>query len=270
MNIGLIGAQSFHSKAFSQIFNRDNLFPGCKITAICGSDDIEKRDELVSEYGIINCLETEAEVIDTCDAVLITYRLGEMHAAPAITALKAGKPCFIDKPLVRDSAEMAKIIAASKEGGVPFCGGTTLKELPAVKAIKNEITPGATVIIDYNADPESPFGGYAFYGAHSAELLLFLCGIDYENIAVSRSGRQSMVLAKYADRQGVLVASEIKEELDIAVSGAFTKNYNIKIGDAYIYMAKKFINMIKTRELPDSYEFHSKTVELINEIERGL
>ena len=98
MKVGLIGAENFHSRAFSDIFNKRKLFAGFQITAIYGGDDPEKCKVLCEEFGIPKSCSSEKEVIDCCDAVMITYRRGSMHAAPALEALKAGKPVFIDKP----------------------------------------------------------------------------------------------------------------------------------------------------------------------------
>ena len=111
---------------------------------------------------------------------------------------------------IRDRAEAQKIVDTARETGTPFCGGSTLKNLPVIEEIRSAIVPGCTVSIDYNADPESPFGGFYFYGAHAAELCLILCGENYSEVHARRAGQEIVTDVTYPDRQCVLITSPIK------------------------------------------------------------
>lgn len=266
MKVGLIGAENFHSRAFSDIFNRRKLFPGFEITAIYGGDDPEKCMTLCEEFGISQNCGSEQEVIDSCDAVMITYRRGSMHAAPAIAALRAGKPVFIDKPFTCDVTEAQRIVDIARETGTPFCGGSTLKNLPVIDEIRRVITPGCTVSIDYNADPESPFGGFYFYGAHAAELCLILCGEDYSEVHSRRAGQEIVTAVTYPDKQCVLITSPIKEDLDIRVSGARVQDFKVTIDEAYRYKAEVFVQMCRDGKLTRDPAYYVKTVSFMDEI----
>ena len=244
MRVGLIGAENFHSRAFSDIFNRRKLFPGFEITAIYGEDDPEKCAALCEEFGISQSCASEQELIDTCDAVMITYRRGSMHAAPAIAALRAGKPVFIDKPFTCDVAEAQKIVDTARETGTPFCGGSTLKNLPVIEEIRSAIVPGCTVSIDYNADPESPFGGFYFYGAHAAELCLILCGENYSEVHARRAG----------------------QEIVTDVTWARVQDFKVTIDEAYRYKAEVFVQMCQDRKLTRDPAYYVKTVSFMDEI----
>lgn len=269
MKIGLIGAENFHSKAFSTLFNEKKIFDGFSIDYICGDDDPAKCEALMRDYNIACRCENYEEVIEKADAVMITYRRGSMHAAPAIAALRAGKPAFVDKPFTADSRQAEEIIAAAEETGTPFCGGSTLKVLPVIQEIRSKIKPGTTVTIDYNADPNSPFDGFFFYSPHAVELAMLLCGEDCETLSASRSGSTVVTNLLYPDHQCVLITSPVKEDLHIRLTTNVVEDFTVQIGDAYRYGAEEFVEMVRTGRPARDYAFYRKAVALTEEIVRA-
>lgn len=265
MNIGLIGAENFHSKAFAGLFNEQKLFEGFTASYICGADDPEKCAALEKEFNLIHC-DSEEEVIEKSDAVMITYRRGSDHAAAAKKALKARKPVFIDKPFTADVSEAEELIKLAKETGTPLCGGSTLKVMPIMQEIKDKIKEGMIVTIDYNADPESMYDGYYYYSPHAVELAMFFLGEKCKKLYAARCGTTVTANLLYEHNQCLLLTSPIKEDLHIRLTGSHVEDFTIDIGTAYRYGAEEFVQMIKTGKPMQNYSFYVESVKMMKEI----
>ena len=265
MNIGLIGAQNSHSRHFCETINKNKLFEGAVIKYIYGGDDPAECGRLCNDYAIENC-ESEEEVIKKSDAVIVTYRKGSEHFKPVLSAVKAGKPVFNDKPFTTKLCEAEEITALAKKLNVPVTGGSSLKLLPGLPEIKKGITPGSATVISFAADPTSEYDGYWFYGIHAAELCLELCGLDFISVQSFKNNGVVVSNVAYADKMCVLVTSPQSNNLVVSVSNggktvchAVPMNYE-SAGP------EEFVNMAKSGNSPRSYEFYVKSVELMEKI----
>ena len=266
MKIGLIGAENYHSRAFAGLFQQEKRFPGFEIDCIYGEDDPVKCEAVLREFGIAHRCGSEAEVIERSDAVMITYRRGDAHAAPAIAALEAGKPAFVDKPFTADLAQAEAVVAAARRTGTPFCGGSTLKAMPLIGELRGKVRPGAVVTIDYNADPESPYGGFFYYSPHAVELAMALCGRQPLEVAATRTGGTVITNLLYPHCQCVLVTSPIKEKLDIRITTNLVEDFPIDDSMGYRYGAEEFVEMVASGRAARDYDFYLDSVRLTERI----
>lgn len=186
--LGIIGCQSKHAEFFGSIFNIDKAFPGCSVNYIFADDDPERMPYVLGKTRIPNVCRSVDELIDLSDAVLITTRLAKSHYAPAMLCIQHNKPVFIDKPFTLRSQDAIDIEAASLEKQVPVLGGSTLCFDPLVKQFGQSTAKSKFGIISYKADPESPFGGYHFYGSHLTDLCSVLFGRDNFSVKSVRTG----------------------------------------------------------------------------------
>ena len=85
------------------------------------------------EYGCRAFTKLE-ELLPLVKAVTIATPT-QYHAAVAETCLKARVPCLIEKPLGRDSAECAQIVAWAEQYGVPVQVGHVERFNPVVRGI---------------------------------------------------------------------------------------------------------------------------------------
>lgn len=174
--LGIIGCQSKHAEFFGSLFNRDRAFPGYEVTCLFG-DDAPDRLPYVQDTAQIPLICTSTDdLIQRCDAVLITYRESERHIEPAMACIRMGKPVFIDKPFTLTVAEAKTIVDASLKNEVPVMGGSTLCYGPQIEKIIEKATSSQLGIIAYRAGRDSPFGGYRFYGSHLADLCATVFG----------------------------------------------------------------------------------------------
>jgi predicted dehydrogenase len=186
--LGIIGCQSKHAEFFGSIFNIDLAFPGYGVEYIFADDEPGRMPYVLGKAKIPNVCRTIAELIDLSDAVLITTRLAQTHFTPAMQCIRHNKPVFIDKPFTLSVRDAMDIAEASLDRRVPVLGGSTLCFDPLVKQSSQSTSKSQFGVIAYKADPESPFGGYHFYGSHLTDLCSVLFGTDNFSVKSVRIG----------------------------------------------------------------------------------
>lgn len=189
MKIGIIGCEGRHALHFGRLFNVDKHFPGFEVTHIWGGDAPDMLADRQKETAIPVALDNWQDVIEQTEAVLILQRLGNAHAAPAEFAIRKRKPVFVDKPFTLDVREAKHLIGLAKEHGSLLTGGSTLCFDPLIRS-KDARRNSFSGMIAYKADPESPHGGYAFYGSHLTDLCAHVFGTKAHAVSVKRLGNQ--------------------------------------------------------------------------------
>ena len=256
MNIGIIGAQNSHTRHFC------NAIP---IRYLYGGDDPAECQKLCEEFGIEACA-SEAEVIAKSDAVVVTYRKGSEHYRPVVAALRAGKPVFNDKPFAGNVRQAEEIAALASELGVPLTGGTNLKGLPELPAIKETIGPGSLVTISFAADPKSEYDGYWFYGIHAAELCVLLCGQDFTGVQAFENRGVVVSHVAYPGKRCVLVTAPQSGDLKISVTnGSETQCYALALNYQDVGPSE-FLKMAETGVPPRDYAHYVKSAQLVSGI----
>jgi len=256
MNIGLIGAQNSHARHFCNTI---------KMRYIYGADDPMECTRLCEEFGLEKCA-SEDELIAKSDAVVVTYRKGSEHYLPVMKAILAGKPVFNDKPFAASVQEAQEICALARELNVPLTGGSSLKGLPELPAIKETIVPGSLVTISFSADPASEYDGYWFYGIHAAELCVLLCGGDFTQVQAFENRGVVVSHVNYPDRLCVLVTAPQSGELKLsATNDGQTACYELPLNYQDVGPAE-FFEMVRTGVAPRDYAHYTKAVELVERI----
>ncbi|MGN1226951.1 MAG: Gfo/Idh/MocA family oxidoreductase, partial [Candidatus Cryptobacteroides sp.] len=109
VKLGIIGLDTSHSTAFTQLLNTDSEDPYVRRFEVVaaypyGSRSIEssyKRIpayiEEVKKYGVQIC-SSISEMLELVDCVLLETNDGRLHVEQAVEVFKAGKLCYVDKP----------------------------------------------------------------------------------------------------------------------------------------------------------------------------
>jgi len=265
MNIGLIGAENSHTKAFGKLFNTEGKSPGNRITHVYGDDSAEAAEKLAAEFGLTICA-TEEELLAACDAVVITYRCGSRHYEPAMRALKAGKAVFNDKPFAA-TAEQAKALGDyAAANGLLLTGGSSWKSVPAVLNLRKELVPGSTAVISYGADVASPYDGFTFYGIHSVELCLSLFGTDYKSVSAVNHHGAVVATVVYETGQCVIMTRPDVYDLQLlhVTPGQSTVCDMSDMGGNIC--PEEFAKMLETNKAPHPYGSFAESITLLTEI----
>jgi len=262
MKIGIIGAENSHTAHFCRVINEENRFPGNRVVWLYGTDSPDTASRLCGQYGLTLC-GSEEELIEKSDGVVITYRRGSAHFEPAMKTLKAGKPLFNDKPFAVSNEQARALTDYAAAHASLLCGGSNLKGLPELPELKKQMGAGKTAVISFGGDVKSPYDGYWFYGIHSAELCVELCGEDFLSVDAYRNGDSVISTVHYADRACVISTNPGNTDLHISITGPEgTVHRHLPLNYQSVG-PEEFIRMAENEKLPRPLSYYSSATRLV-------
>lgn len=197
IRIGLIGVDTSHSGAFTQLLNdpsRADHVPGARIVAAFkgGSPDVEASRTRIDKFTAelrdkwkIEIVDSIDELLKRVDAVMVLSVDGRVHLAQARQAIAARKPVFVDKPFtasVKDAVELGRLARESK---VPLFSSSSLRFNDEVVAIKRDArvseVKGAIAWGPATLEPHHP--DLFWYGIHTVEILYTFMGPGCERVS---------------------------------------------------------------------------------------
>lgn len=125
--VGMIGLDTSHVIAFTQIINNPKNSYGCKVVAgypggspdmAASADRVEKfTNQLRDRFGveIVGSIE---ELCEKVDGVLLESVDGRPHLKQIRPVIAAKKPVFIDKPVAASLADVIEIFRLARENNV--------------------------------------------------------------------------------------------------------------------------------------------------------
>lgn len=196
IRVGLIGLDTSHAGAFTQLLNdpsRPDHVPGARIVAAFkgGSPDVEASASRVDKFTAelqdkwkIELVNSIDDLVRRVDAVMLTSVDGRVHLAQARPVLAAHKPLFVDKPFtasVRDAVELARL---ARENRTPIFSSSSLRFNDDVQAIKRDPrvadVRGAITWGPASLEPHHP--DLFWYGVHAVEMLYTFMGPGCERV----------------------------------------------------------------------------------------
>lgn len=276
--IGIIGSDNSHAEIFSKLVNipdqdtGEYLFPDCKVVGIFGIE--EERTKQVAEAGKIEYIAKRPEdLMGMVDAAVVVFRHGDLHAKYALPFIEAGIPTWVDKPFTIKNDDAAKIINAAKKKGTLITGGSTVKYTYDVLMLKNAIESGSRIgkvksaTLNFPATLENEYGGIYFYGSHLAEMTMAAFGYDAKSVIASENNQNVAAVVKYDDYQVVMnFIPDSKEYYAVLYGENGTIIREIDISGCYIKGFEKFVQMLRTKKLPLSFEQLYAPVKLLNAV----
>ncbi len=268
IRVGIIGLDTSHAPAFAKLMNDPEAkedVAGCKVVAAYpkGSPDIESSTSRVPGYTEefkkmgIEIVDSIPALLEKVDCVLLETNDGRPHLEQLLPVLKAGKPCFIDKPIAGSLTDAVAIFEAAKHYKTPIFSTSSLRYTPTAQ----EARSGAYGVI-YSSDAFSPASLEAthpdlfWYGIHGVELLFTTMGPGCESVTrVQTEGLELCV--------GVWKEGRIGTFRGLRVAGA--SGYGGKIFTAkgikdhgtfagYRPLAVEIVKFFKTKEVPITEE----------------
>ena len=196
IRVGLIGLDTSHAGAFTQLLNDDSRpdhVPGARVVAAFkgGSPDVEASATRIEKFTAeirdkwqIEIVPTIDDLIAKVDAVIIVSVDGRVHLDQARPVLAARKRLFVDKPFAastRDALEMVRL--AREHNTVLFSSSslrfsddvTAIKADPRVSEVKGAITWGPATLEPHHPD-------LFWYGIHAVEMLFTFMGTGCERV----------------------------------------------------------------------------------------
>lgn len=211
IRIGIIGLDTSHAPAFAKVLNDpkapENL-SGCKVVIAYphGSPDIESSSSRIPKYTQqfrdmgIEIADSIPELLEKVDAVLLETNDGRPHLEQVLPVLKAGKPCFVDKPIAASLSDAIAIFAASEKYGTPMFSSSSLRYTPGAQAIR-----GGSAGDVIGADAYSPCSlekthpDLYWYGIHGVETLFTVMGPGCQTVSRVSTEDTDFVTGTWSD-----------------------------------------------------------------------
>jgi predicted dehydrogenase len=211
MRVGVIGLDTSHAIAFTQIFNDDKAegdLAGFRVVAAYpkGSPDIHDSVSRVPEYTK-KMQEMGVEIVDSIDAllervdvVMLETNDGRPHLEQARPVIAAGKPLYIDKPLAGSLADCVAIFELARRKGVPVFSSSSLRFVPGAQEIRGGKLGrvfGADAYSPCKLEPTHP--DLFWYGIHGVELLYTVMGTGCDTVERTTTKDTDVVVGTWTD-----------------------------------------------------------------------
>jgi predicted dehydrogenase len=260
--IGIIGLDTSHVVAFTELINDPNKNYLCKVIAGYpgGSPDIpssinrvegftrQLRDEFKVE--ITNSIE---ELCRKVDGVLLESVDGRPHLEQVKPVIAAKKPVFIDKPMAGSLADVLEIFRLAKENNVPCWSSSSLRFCPGIIEMKNSSDVGQVLGCDAFSpcSLEEHHPDLYWYGVHGVEILFTIMGPGCESVRRIQTKDSEFVFGTWKDgrigtykglRSGKAdYGALVYGTKDIALSGKYT---------GYKPLVDEIVKFFKTGPVP--------------------
>ena len=280
--LGIIGTENTHAMAFSKIINLPDpttgelLYPDVKVVGVYGPDE-DSAQAILNEAGAEFMAKSPDEFLGKVDAMLITSRKGSLHNGFAMPFVEKGMPLFIDKPFTSDVAEAEKLIEAAKKSGSKLCGGSGCRLAYDILMLQNSVSSSTasgdmvSASMNYAADPTSEYDGFYFYAPHLTEMALAAFGEDVRSVYATENNGSRLSIWNY-DSFSVSLHYTKGTFASSAIIYSKTGNIIRNIDNSLIYRHEvdHFVHMLRTGEMPQSYESLVLPVRMIAAVEESI
>lgn len=211
LRVGMIGLDTSHCLHFARILNNADdpkHVPGCRVVMVYpkGSPDIESSVSRVPDYTTkIKALGVKIEndleaMVQGVDAVLLETNDGRPHLEQVIPVLKAGKPCFIDKPIAGSLTDCIAIFKLAEHYQTPVFSSSSLRYGANTQAVRNGSIGDVTGADTYSAcSLEKTHPDLFWYGIHGVESLFTVMGTGIETVVRTQTKDFEKVTGTWSD-----------------------------------------------------------------------
>jgi len=193
IRVGMIGLDTSHSLAFTKVMNASEEEPlkSCEVIAAYphGSPDIESSVSRIPKYTA-EMRELGVEIVDDIptlltkvDAVLLETNDGRPHLKQVTPVLKAGKPCFIDKPVAGSLVDCLAIFKLAAHYKTPVFSSSSLRYGQNTQDARNGSLGKINGCSTWSpCSLETTHPDLFWYGIHGVEILFTVMGPGVETV----------------------------------------------------------------------------------------
>lgn len=272
IRIGIIGLDTSHSTAFTELLNGDSddkfvkefevvaAYPYGSKTILSSYERIPGYIEEVKKHGV-EITSSIAELLDKVDCVMLETNDGRLHLEQAMEVFKSGKICYIDKPIGATLGQAIAIYEMAEKYNVPIFSSSALRYSPQNQKLRNgEFGPilGADCYSPHKVEPTHP--DFGFYGIHGVETLYTLMGTGCESVNRMSSEDADVVVGRWKDGR-IGTFRGIKEGPAIYGGTAYTQKGAVAAGGyaGYKVLLDEVLKFFETGVAPISKE---ETIEI--------
>ncbi len=211
LRIGMIGLDTSHCLHFSRILNDESdprHVSGCRVVMVYpkGSPDIPSSVSRVPQYtediqklGVQ--IESDLEkMIQGVDAVLLETNDGRPHLEQLVPVLRAGKPCFIDKPIAGSLTDCIAIFKLAEHFKTPVFSSSSLRYGKNTQAVRGGSIGDVTGCDTWSpCSLEKTHPDLFWYGIHGVESLFTVMGTGVESVVRTQTKDFEKVTGTWKD-----------------------------------------------------------------------
>jgi len=194
----MIGLDTSHSLAFTKVMNASEEEPlkRCHVIAAYphGSPDIESSVSRIPKYTAemqgmdVEIVDDIPTLLTKVDAVLLETNDGRPHLEQVAPVLKAGKPCFIDKPIAGSLADCLAIFKLAEHYKTPVFSSSSLRFGKNTQAARNGSLGDINGCSTWSpCSLEKTHPDLFWYGIHGVESLFTVMGPGVQTVTRSQT-----------------------------------------------------------------------------------
>ena len=202
LRIGFIDLDTSHPAAWLPIVRRSQK---ADVVAICDMGDVRGPGyaaQFAKTHGIPHACASPEEMAERVDAAVILGCNWDAHLERARPFVEAGKPVFIDKPVVGRMQDV-ELLDRWLKSGADIIGGSAVRYAPQVERLRAEVGPENI----YSLFATCP-GDIFHYGIHSYELVTAVMGGGIAAVTYVGGERPAVFRLRYGDGRQALIQLE--------------------------------------------------------------
>ena len=208
--LGMIGLDTSHVIAFTQIINNPKNNYGCKVVAgypggspdmPASADRVEKfTEQLRSQFGL-EIVDTIEELCRKVDGVLLESVDGRPHLEQVRPVIAANKPVFIDKPVAANLADVIEIFRLARENNVPCWSSSSFRYGEGIVGVQDNKDIGKVKSCDVfgSSSWAEHHPDLYLYGIHPVTALFAVMGTGCQRVSRFRTQNVDMVVGVWKD-----------------------------------------------------------------------
>lgn len=272
--VAILGVENSHAKSFLQLLE-EGLYPDISVVGVY-SNQPEAAAKLNEEFGV-PVMENYDSLVGQVDGIMVTARHGDLHYTYAKPYLSSGIPMFIDKPITCKEAEAIAFMQEAKRCGVRLCGGSTCANLAETLELAQAVSEeacgelrGGAVVCPYY--PDSPYGGYYFYGQHLVDVTTKIFGETILRVQAQQQAGSMNVTFAYEgfSVQGAYISSSNYYYAAVYGKKAVAHKELTFNGKSFCSEMNDMLHLLQGGEMKKSYESFVLPVFVLNAVVRSL
>lgn len=251
--VGIVALESSHVDQFCRILNLpddERHLEGARIAALCPQGNAPERvEELCSQFGIDTVVEAPEDMVPLVDAAMTLGRDGARHCEQTLPFLKAGKPCFVDKPFAHSMEDAALMVETARGHSAPIMTSSALRFAVELERAADQLRAAGELRHCSLVGPGELF----FYGIHLSDLLMRLMGSGVEAVADMREETMDLVSVSYGDGRSACL--QVLRQKGVPFTGLLvgaegTVEFRISDPGYYRRQMQAFLGMVETGQEP--------------------
>jgi len=259
--VGIVDLDTSHPGAFVQIMKD---MPDLDVVTVWDGGAVYDggyAKEFADEHGVPDAADSLDDLIGKVDAVLVQSANWDDHMDRARPIIEAGKPLFIDKPVVGNIAECLDLIELVKKHDALILCGSSLRWPEEIADLKTRLDDFGEIKTVFCAGPSDLFN----YGIHLIEMVQGAFGTGVREVCHLGECGADLYKMVYENGLTVLFQAQVAGGFELVVVGT-KKKETIKMGvnkKPYACLLEAFAKMLNEKQIDITIEQFLEPVKIL-------